>query len=109
MKDKIEAILVKHDPVALVKIGAPLDEYSSEARLIFNHLDQSYSVEKIQSLVYEIFRQSFGCGDIYRVIELEFVKVGRQATPDEQIDKIIGTIDNYRLIAEDIKKILPSP
>jgi hypothetical protein len=109
MKDKIEIILAQHDPVALIKMGAPLDEYSSEAQMIFDNLDESFSVEKIQHLVYDIFKKSFGSGDIYRVIEFEMIKIGKKATPDEHIDRIIGTIDNYRLIAEDIKKILPAP
>ena len=32
--DQLTAILAKHDPIGLIKMGAPPDEYKYEARLI---------------------------------------------------------------------------
>lgn len=106
MKDKIENILVKYDPMGLIRMGAPLDEYNLEARLIFENIDKIYSVEKIQQLVYDIFRQSFGTGTMYRMIDGVFTKVGEKTMPDEKVDRIVGDFNFYRLMAEDIKKIL---
>src|SRR5258708_2846321 len=110
MKEKIEAILVKYDPVKLIKMGAPQDEYSSEAQTIFDNIDESYSIDRIQNIIYNIFVNSFGTKQIYEWNACEkLLQDGISINYDDFVVKLIGTIDQYRGIAEDVKKILPAP
>ena len=80
----IEEILITEDPVKLIKIGAPLDEYSSEAALIFyqiSKIDKTYSVKKIHNIIYDIFLECFGS------------------------EEIIGKFDDYKEIAVKIENV----
>lgn len=83
MKEKIELILVKHDPVKLIKMGAPQDEYDSEAKMIWERTTRHFSQEKIHDIVYEVFLIQFA---------------GRKS--------IIGEFDSYKVIAQEIKELL---
>jgi hypothetical protein len=94
MKDKklqdIEQILRDHDPVRLLSIGAPKDEYDHEALMIYERLNRYYSIEKMQLIIYEVFVTQFG-------------------TPTdtlENAERIIGKIDVYTPIAEKIKQVI---
>lgn len=78
---QIEELLAKHDPIKLIKIGAPLDEYSHEAQDIYEHINRYNSVEKIHQIVYDIFMRSFDCSGV-------------------------GSYDDYAIIASAIKKII---
>jgi hypothetical protein len=109
MKDKIEQILAKHDPVKLIKIGVPQDEYSSEAQMICDRIDQFFSVEKIQDIVYEAFIHQFSGGSCFSMNHGMLEYTGERAPSLIKAEPIIGTYDQYRGIAEDIKKILPAP
>lgn len=59
----INSILVKHDPIGLIRIGAPDDEYSEEAKLIISAIevsklmkwDNDLTVEGLKAMVYSIF------------------------------------------------------
>ena len=86
LKD-IENILIEYDPVKLIIMGAPNNEYSNEAKLIANQLNDSYSIEDIHKIVYDVFMSQFG------------------DTSDQAI-KIIGSFDNYREISEKIKNLI---
>lgn len=48
-------ILTDEDPVGLIELGAPDDEYSSEARTIFKRLKENMTLEEIQTVVQEEF------------------------------------------------------
>jgi hypothetical protein len=81
MKQHIEAILVKHDPAGLINIGAPLDEYSSEAQMISEALEAGMSIYNVQYVVHSVFHDQFrGIG--------------------------VGTLEDYRAIAQDIYPLL---
>lgn len=58
----IEKILVDHDPEGLIRSGAPIDEYSSEANLIYKRIidENKNSLWHITSIVVFIFSESFG-------------------------------------------------
>lgn len=90
MKDKkleaIEKVLVEIDPVKLIKMGAPDDEYSHEAVMIYEGINRYTSLDKMHKIIFDIFVNQFG---------------GK-----EYADKIIGTFDSYREVAERIKKIV---
>lgn len=110
MKDKklesIEQILMIQDPVRLIKMGAPLDEYDSEALDIFERINRYNSVEKIHQIVYDVFVSRFGGGDKYKMVNRTLVKVGEVKPTMESAKKIIGSFEQYREIAEQIKKII---
>lgn len=111
LKNQIEAILARHDPVKLIAIGAPLDEYSSESKLIADIVDGSYTIPAIQQIVYEVFSQQFGNGTAYQTVdgqlmEVELDPVGADQAGGAQISDIIGEYDGYHAIAEDIEKLL---
>ena len=53
--EDIIAILIEHDPIGLQSIGAPLDEYMSEAHAIRHRLVDDFSFQTILILVYSVF------------------------------------------------------
>jgi hypothetical protein len=111
MKDQIEKILAKHDPVKLIVIGAHQDEYSSEAQMIWERIaqfNQLVSAEIIQDIVYEAFIHQFSGGSCFSMNHGMLEYTGEEAPSLTKAKPIIGNYDQYRLIAEDIKKILPA-
>lgn len=60
--DKIINILNKYDIEKLLKMGAPKDEYSSEAKLISTNLYKDITKEEILLLVQHIWNSSFAQG-----------------------------------------------
>lgn len=62
--DMIEAILVEQDPEGLISMGAPSDEYSSEAQMIHNRLtnedfkDLNTITIKVIGVLFEMFAVS---------------------------------------------------
>jgi hypothetical protein len=89
MKAKIEQILVRHDPIGLIKMGAPQDEYDSEAQMICERTTKHFSREKIHQIIHEVFVHQFDDG-----------KKG--------LKSIAGPYDNYKAIALEIKALLDS-
>lgn len=87
-KEQLTQLLYKHDPMKLVGMGCPEDEYEYEARLIlqhmpsqmmfFRHIGEEYTVEHIHAIVYWVFEFAF-----------------------ERCS--IGDVEQYKAIAEDIK------
>lgn len=63
---EIEKILAKHDPIGLIRMGAPQDEYKHEAKKIYNSLrclNKQPKVQYVQDLVAYIFNQAFKLDD----------------------------------------------
>jgi hypothetical protein len=109
MKDKIEQILIKYDPVGLIKIGAPSDEYDSEAQLIFEYTTKHFSLEKIQQIVYDVFVKQFSGGEVYAMMGIDPVLLGVRPSSIKKAEPLIGKFEKYHSIAEDIKKLLDAP
>lgn len=59
---RITKILSEHDPMDLVVMGAPKDEYSSEAEEIAQKLPSCRSVAEVNEIVYSTFVKSFEYG-----------------------------------------------
>ena len=99
MKDQklqdIEQILQNHDPVALIKHGAPKDEYDHEALMIYERINRYCSIEKIQLIIYEVFVTQFGSEQF-----------GSEKNTLEIAEPIIGKIESYQKIAEEIKQVV---
>jgi hypothetical protein len=85
--EAIEKILVECDPVKLIKMGAPENEYSSEALTIYERINRYTSVDQMQIIIYNVFLESFG-------------------PKKETAERLIGTFDSYREIAERVKAII---
>lgn len=56
---ELRNIINRHDPIKLIAIGAPEDEYESEVKTIIVQLDSSMTVEQIHDLVYQEFLRWF--------------------------------------------------
>ena len=60
---KIKEIIDKHDPIRLLKIGCPEDEYHPEIQIIAPILEDSNSTDELHNSVYELFVQWFSKDD----------------------------------------------
>lgn len=60
----IENILIDIDPEGLIKLGAPQDEYSSEAKMIYNRIvnENAKDQHSILIKVVGVFFEMFACG-----------------------------------------------
>jgi hypothetical protein len=57
---KLRSIINKHDPLNLITIGCPEDEYDPEVETIFEKLKPSNTEEEVLDIVYEEFIHWFG-------------------------------------------------
>jgi hypothetical protein len=106
MKEQIEAILVRHDPVKLIAIGAPKDEYSSEAHMIWERTSRHFALEKIHDIVYEVFVHQFTGGSCFSMNHGMMEYTGEEAPSYTEAKKIIGLYEDYLVIAREIKELL---
>ena len=94
LQQRIADILNKHDPIGLIKLGCPADEYHSEAKLILERVPKCKSNDEAADTIYSIFVKMF-----------EFDKP-KERTP-RHIDKGgAGKKEDYRRIAEEIYPLL---
>lgn len=56
---ELRAIINHHDPIGLINIGAPDDEYDSEVKTIIVQLKSDLTEEQIHDLIYEEFLRWF--------------------------------------------------
>ncbi len=61
---EIGEILNQYDPVGLLSIGAPLDEYADEARSIYNQLGGTLDRERITEVIRSVFKEAFSLKDV---------------------------------------------
>ncbi len=61
---KINAILQAEDPEGLLKLGAPSDEYASEAKRIDSHLKfqtgEILTADAVSAVIENVWQSSFG-------------------------------------------------
>lgn len=73
----IREIINKHDPIGLIAIGSPEDEYDPEVKTIVYQLKDVHTVKQIQDLVHQEFMRWFdetlveGAYDTYAEIAIE--------------------------------------
>jgi len=67
----VRAIVNRHDPVGLIRIGAPDDEYDAEIGTILPRLQGAMSSEDVQQIVYEEFRRWFDSSARWSAAEYE--------------------------------------
>lgn len=52
-------LMARHDPMGLVEIGAPDDEYRPEVERILPRLEDAGSVEDLEQIIHEVFVSLF--------------------------------------------------
>jgi hypothetical protein len=91
-KQAVNQALADADLVGLIRIGAPKDEYQSEADMIFKALlHGSFSLEDTQETIYRIFCNQFS------------------DESEEKASRIVGEFEQYTEVAIKIKSIMDSP
>ena len=58
--DKIKQIIVENDPPALIRGGAPLDEYDSIINKVISRIQNLGEEKKIAETIYSVFRIDLG-------------------------------------------------
>ena len=74
---ELTAILARHDPVDLVGIGAPEDEYRHEVGTILPRLRETTSATDVQQVLVEEFDQWFGA-DTPKMTREDFLPVAEE-------------------------------
>jgi hypothetical protein len=97
--EEFKTILRKADFMGLIKIGAPLDEYDSEALHLSLELKGSESLLQIQQKVWDEFYHAF-CTGTQGVSDIPF-----KMSKDEAI-RTIGSIDRFRHVSIQLKEVL---
>lgn len=84
----IREVLNKHDPIGLLRMGAPLDEYDLEAKGIAAYLvaEDNMTATDYAILAHFVFVRYFDYDDEGKVIR----------------PSIAGPVDEYRKIGEDL-------
>ncbi len=77
---KVRKIINKYDPIRLLDMGCPEDEYDGEARRIARRLKNSQNSEQVLNLVHRIFIRMFD-------------------------EKLAGSKENYQQLATDLYKL----
>ena len=57
---ELRTIINMHDPIGLIEIGAPEDEYDPEVKTIIVQLENGMTVQQIHDLIYKEFLRWFG-------------------------------------------------
>lgn len=60
MFEIIKIIIDEWDPIGLLAIHSPLDEYDIETKEIANYLKENYQLEELSTKIFNIFTESFG-------------------------------------------------
>lgn len=100
--EEFKKLFLEADFQGLIRMGAPKDEYDSEAKSVYELVRPTDTVLEIQKKIWDIFYNNFcvGYGGIttsqYKIIKMSH----RQAI------KMIGKLENYKDIAEKIKKLI---
>lgn len=101
------------DWMALIKLGAPPDEYDSIAETIYCVIDKEDSISIANKKIWDIFYQDFCVWESYR-IEVEDYDTTKQycfgtrwATNEEAI-RLIGSVESFRDLSSKILDIIKS-
>ncbi len=58
-KDIIKSVVDKADPIGLLGMCCPADEYDSEVEMIFARIRKGMSVDEIANIIYAVFFEMF--------------------------------------------------
>ena len=57
--EQVLNILNEHDPMGLISMGAPEDEYVGEAKKIYDSMGEECDLSTLSDTVFSVFRKSF--------------------------------------------------
>jgi hypothetical protein len=77
LKTKLTALLLRHDPVKLVCMGVPADEYEPEARRILERAKPKATSADLAVLAREVFVEMFD-EDLIHIDQAAFGKLGEE-------------------------------
>jgi hypothetical protein len=78
----VDAIVARHDPIGLLAIGCPDDEYEPEVTDLLPRLKGAASTDELMSLVHGVFERWFG-------------------------ERACGPKEGYRALAQDLWDCMP--
>lgn len=55
----VKTEIIKWDPIDLLQLGAPLNEYDMEISLITNRIEQGLDIKQIEYIIYKVFIYMF--------------------------------------------------
>lgn len=86
----------------LIKMGAPLDEYDSEALYLYRTISSEDSIKDIQNKIWNLFYKQFCTGESHNIngTAVQYKMDLGQAL------QTIGTLETYKEIAEKINGLL---
>ncbi|MBI4450438.1 hypothetical protein HY642_00555 [Candidatus Woesearchaeota archaeon] len=58
-KARIRAVVNKHDPICLLKLGCPKDEYDPEVELLVRHVIAAKTTSELRDKVHAVFVRMF--------------------------------------------------
>jgi hypothetical protein len=99
---EIEKIFKDEDPQHLIKIGAPDHEYNHEALELYNTIDDTYTTPQIQIKLWNIFFKYF-CNTKTVIIDGKSTDL---YMPYSKAIGIVGTYEDYYVMAKKIKEVL---
>lgn len=107
--EEIKSVLRDEDLMGLIRgCGAPLDEYDSEALMIFERVNRLDSIEQIRDKLWDVFYIQFCYGTVYHQVDGVLTEVYKEVVAKEEADRQIGLKHKYSVAANKIRKILNS-
>jgi len=58
--EKIKQVVDEWDPIGLLAMGAPENEYYFEVKELFDKLNNNFNVSDVSEIIYDIFIKRFG-------------------------------------------------
>lgn len=104
--DGIKEILVEDDLMGLIKIGAPLDEYDSEAESLSMAVTHNSSVNFIQESLWNVFYNSFCHTISITKVNNKNSKMKAKFMTMTNANKMIGKMSRYKKTATKLRKFL---
>ena len=60
LRTAVEKAIAAADPIKLLELGAPGDEYAPEVSTILSRLDDAATEDAVRTIVHDVFAQKFG-------------------------------------------------
>lgn len=104
--EQIKQVLREEDLMGLLKMGAPSDEYDSEALMIFERSYRFDSIDTLKDKLWDVFYIQFCYGTVYKMVNGEMKESYKEVVPRDEADKQIGLKHKYTEAATKILKII---
>lgn len=72
----LKKIINQWDPLDLLKINCPDDEYETEIDLIWKAIDENISEKQLAEIIYKVFFEMFG--DLFKCSKKECLRISKK-------------------------------